>query len=176
MRVIRVHPVRRLSRLLLGAVVSITLLATGAPVRAVEASELTYEISGGAATVTGCGFCAGSLVIPATLGGAAVTSIGESAFSGNALTSVTIPNSVTSIGEFAFSWNPLTSVSIGNSVTNIGLGAFLDNKLTTVAIPNSVTSIGEYAFRDNALTSVSIPNSVTSIGFLAFSWNQLTSV
>jgi hypothetical protein len=108
--------------------------------------------------------------------GRGVTSIGGSAFSSNALTSVTIPNSVTSIGNLAFYGNDLTSVTIPNSVTTIGNYAFSNNALTSVTIPNSVTSIGGSAFSSNALTSVTIPNSVTSIGNSAFYGNDLTSV
>ena len=105
-----------------------------------------------------------------------VTSIENSAFSWNHLTSVTIPNSVTSIGYSAFRQNSLAEVTIPDSVTSIGDGAFWDNRLTSVTIPNSVTSIGSSAFWYNHLTSVTIGNSVTSIGSWAFSENHLTSV
>ena len=167
-----------LSRLLLGAVVSITLLATGTSARALEASGFTYEIVGGAASVTGCtsGACPTNLVIPDTLNGNAVTSIRSLAFDEVGLTSVTIPNSVTSIGYRAFYHNQLTSVSLGNSVTSIGDWAFHFNLLTSLTIPNSVTSIGEGAFGVNLLTSLTIPNSVTSIRYAAFYNNRLTSL
>ena len=103
-----------------------------------------------------------------------VTEIDSYAFSGNPLTSVTIPDSVTTIGNRAFSGNQLTDVTIGNSVTTIGEWAFGNNRLTSVTIPNSVTYLS--GFSSNQLTSVTIPNSVTSIGDHAFSSNQLTSV
>ena len=178
MREIRVHQMHHLSRLLLGAVVSITLLATGTSARALEASGFTYEIVGGAASVTGCtsGACPTNLVIPDTLNGNAVTSIRSLAFDEVGLTSVTIPNSVTSIGYRAFYHNQLTSVSLGNSVTSIGDWAFHLNLLTSLTIPNSVTSIGEGAFCVNLLTSLTIPNSVTSIRYAAFAGNRLTSL
>jgi len=100
--------------------------------------------------------CEIDVVVPSTIGGESVTSIGYNAFYNNSLTSVTIPNSVTSIGNAAFYNNSLTSVTIPNSVTSIGNATFSYNSLTSVTIPNSVTSIGSYAFWDNSLTSVSL--------------------
>jgi hypothetical protein len=104
------------------------------------------------------GDISGDLVIPSTLNGRPVTSIGEWAFEGcERLTSVTIPSSVTSIGVVAFS------------------GC---KGLTSVTIPDSVTSIGNYAFEEcSSLTSVTIPSSVTSIGVGAFEGcERLTSI
>jgi hypothetical protein len=117
-----------------------------------------------------------AVVIPEKIGPWPVTSIRDSAFYSEKLTSVTIPGSVTSIGKEAFRGNQLTSVTIPGSVTSIGERAFAYNQLTSVTIPGSVTSIGGGAFSQNQLTSVTIPGSVTSIGDAAFSYNQLTSV
>jgi hypothetical protein len=139
-------------------------------------SVWNFSVSGDEVTITGCANCPADLVIPATINGSSVTSIGGNAFQNNQLTSVTIPDSVTSIGDVAFQNNQLTSVTIPDSVTSIGVFAFADNQLTSVTIPDSVTSIGEAAFQNNQLTSVTIPDSVTSIGGFAFARNQLTSV
>ena len=114
--------------------------------------------------------------IPATIGGVAVTTIGDFAFSNNDLISVTIPDSVTMIGGCAFANNHLTNVMIGESVTEIEEGVFQNNDLTNVTIPDSVTMIGRSAFADNHLTRVKIGDSVTIIGSYAFADNHLTSV
>ena len=65
-------------------------------------------------------------VIPSTIDGKKVTSIGNRAFYGcTGLTSVNIPNSVTSIGDWAFYYcKGLTSITIPNSVTYIHYDAF----------------------------------------------------
>jgi hypothetical protein len=146
--------------------------------RADSDAGFEYSVTGTSATVTGCTVtCPTTLVIPATLGGYSVTSIGAYAFDYNALTSVTIPNSVTSIADSVFRENVLTSVTIPNSVTSIGVSAFRTNALTTVTIPNSVTVIGEAAFYDNWLTSVTFLGNAPTDAQNVFGYNYgLTSV
>jgi len=77
-----------------------------------------------------------------------MTSIGDNAFRGCSITSVTIPNSVQTIKVSAFeNCVNLTSIDIPNSVISIGNRAFYNcNKLEAVTIPNLVQSIGESAF------------------------------
>ena len=130
-------------------------------------------------TITDCDEAAsGELVIPDTIEGNPVTSIGESAFSQcKSLTSITIPDGVTSIGLQAFfHCDGLTSITIPNSVTSIGVQAFvICTNLTSITIPDGVTSIGASAFSQcTSLTSITIPESVTSIGAEAF--NRCTSL
>ena len=135
-------------------------------------------------------------VIPETIAGVAVTSIGNGAFYGcssltsvtvpdgvtnigndafwncNNLMSVTIPDSVTSIGNTAFMYcRSLTSIIIPNSVSSLGSGTFIGcSSLTSVIISTNLTSINDRTFDDcSSLTSVTIPDGVTSIGRSAFS-------
>ncbi len=126
-------------------------------------------------TVTSIGnstfkFC--SFLISITMGNS-VTSIGSQAFYRcTSLTSITIPNSVTSIASYAFyRCTSLTSITIPNSVTSIGKGAFSNCiSLISITISNSVTTIENSTFFDcSSLTSITIPNSVTSIGNSVFS-------
>ncbi|MCQ2458285.1 MAG: leucine-rich repeat domain-containing protein, partial [Clostridia bacterium] len=72
--------------------------------------------------------------------------IGDHAFSGCELTTITIPDGVTSIGNEAFYWcSSLTSITIPDSVTSIGDGAFSScMSLKSVTIPDGVVDIGFY--------------------------------
>ncbi len=120
--------------------------------------------------------CPRAVDIPSTIGGVAVTAIGNNAFQSNQLTSVTIPSSVTTIGNYAFRYNQLTSVDIPASVTTIGNYAFQSNQLTSVTVPSSVTTIGNYAFYINQLTSITIDGDPTNIGAGVLSGNPIESI
>jgi len=114
----------------------------------------------------------GSVIIPSSLGGSSVTSIGPDAFYNcTNLTSVTIPSCVKRIGLEAFSGcSGLTNVTTFASITNIAPYAFENcSGLVSVTIPSGVISIGRGAFCGcRGLTSITIGNGVTSIGQGAF--------
>jgi len=129
------------------------------------------------------------VIIPPTIRGLPVRSIGSLAFAAaiggqreffsvrsHRLTSVVIPDSVTRIGDWAFAGNNLGDFTIPDSVTSMGAYAFWASGLTSVAIPNNLANIERGTFMGNMLTSIIIPNSVTGIGWAAFFANGLTSV
>ena len=137
--------------------------------------DLEYSaLDDGRVKITGYNGSSEKVVVPDTIDGKSVTSIGGWAFYDcTSLKSITIPNSVTSIGDDAFSGcTSLTSITIPNSVTSIGNNAFSGcSSLTSITIPDSVTEIGYSAFSGcSSLTSITIPNSVTTIGSSAFGW------
>ena len=118
--------------------------------------------------------------IPNKIDGLSVTGIGDSAFRGSSVSSITIPASVTSIGDHAFSLcRSLNSINIPNNVTYIGSGAFEEcTSLTSIRLPSRITSINDYTFQScESLSSITIPDGVTSIGWCAFSFcKKLTSI
>jgi len=132
----------------------------------------TCTTNNAAITITGATGSPINMVIPTSINGYPVTSIGGDAFyDRTSVASVTIPNSITNIGGSAFSdCSSLTNITIGNSVTGIGDFAFYDCfNLTGIIIPGSVASIGNEVFEDCAsLTDIAIPASVTGIGEAAF--------
>lgn len=106
-----------------------------------------------------------------------LTSIGISAFYGNKLTKVEIPDTVTELGEGAFSANDITDLKLSAGVTKIPQGAFSMNiRLSQITIPDTVTEIGDNAFAGARLTSLIIPESVVKIGTKAFHLHHLTTL
>jgi hypothetical protein len=127
----------------------VCMTVCGAALFAQTASDFETEPEGNGVVITKYTGQGGDVVIPATIGGKSVTSIGEFAFSDCvSLVSVTIPDSITSIGEFAFSdCAGLASVTIPASVTSIGDLAFSGcSGLTSITIPAGVTTIGGSVF------------------------------
>ncbi|KAL0249494.1 hypothetical protein GEMRC1_004725 [Eukaryota sp. GEM-RC1] len=116
------------------------------------------------------------VVIPSSVNGIQITTIGAGVFESKQLTSVHIPNSVTSINSNAFRNNLINEVVIPDSVTNIGESAFKNSGLITLTLSESLTFIRSSVFEGNQITSVVIPNGVTSIGSYAFRNNHLSSV
>jgi hypothetical protein len=115
----------------------------------IQSGDFEYANDGTSITITKYTGSGGVVIIPATIHGEPVTSLGNAAFQFSLnLTSVSIPTNVISIGDWAF---------------------YGCTSLAGVTIPNSVTSIGNRAFqRCVSLSHVNIPASVTSIGNLAF--------
>lgn len=106
-------------------------------------------------------------VIPET-----VTTIGPSAFYGNALLkTINIPEGVKTIDVSAFSGcTALFSVTLPSTLTSIGGSAFSGcKKLSGILLPEGLKTIGQSAFNNcTSLRKISIPSTVTTIDFNAF--------
>ena len=108
--------------------------------------NLKYEIKGDAATITGCDKKAsGALIIPATIEGKSVTSIGDKAFAEcTSLTSITIPDGVTSIGEWAFiNCTRLTAVTFLGDAPKVASGNAFNASSVTIYRKPEAKGLGE---------------------------------
>ena len=110
----------------------------------------TYTVSGGKATITEVSpDIYGNVVVPSSLGGYSVKTIGPGAFAEcDEMISVTIPGTVTSIGKGAFygCWG-LEFAYLSEGVVTLGDYAFEDcEMLVGVELPASLKTIGEGAF------------------------------
>ena len=167
----------------IGVMMMAILLCLSSQAQADQQGDFTYIVTNGQAQITGYSGTGGDVVIPNTLGGALVTSIGEEAFSySQSLTGISIPEGVTSIGEEAFyGCDGLTSISIPDSVTSIGKMAFMDCPGLTnisVAAGNSYYMIKDGLLYNKAgtrlikcpegLTNFRMHDEMTSIGDWAF--------
>ncbi len=156
------------------------------PVTANAETEGIYEytIENGEATFTGFAeSVSGEVVVPSTLGGYPVTTIGENAFFASKIIDVTIPASVTTIKNKFDYCHSLASINVDEDNPNYSSeNGVLFNKdktelirypekksETTYIIPSSVTSIGNSAFRGcSNLTDITLPEGLISIGEWAF--------
>jgi hypothetical protein len=146
-------------------------------------AQFTFTTNNYSITITGYSGSDSTVVIPDTINGYPVTSIGADSFISAGLTSIMISSNVTSIGISAFVGSGLTSVTIGRNVNSIGTAAFADcQSLTMIMVDtnnpvysstNGVlfnknqTTLIQYPI-GNSATSYTIPNSVNSIGYEAF--------
>jgi hypothetical protein len=134
----------------------------------------------------------GDVVIPLSIAGKPVTSIGFAAFADTGITGVTIPGSVSLIRDYAFAHcTELSSIDVdpGNTAYCSRDGVLYNKNKTTLitypagksgafTVPDSVSNIMLWAFYGCVgLTGVTIPISVTTIGEFAFAQcTGLTSV
>jgi len=113
------------------------------------ASAFSFITNNDDITITGYLGTNPDVVMPDTINGYPVTTIGNRAFyNKSVLRSVLLPNSVTVIENYAFqNCNQLLSVNLPDNLTRIGTNAFIDCLgITWVTIPNTVTNIGSAPF------------------------------
>lgn len=156
--------------------------------------DFTYEFEDGNVAITGYTGKDQEIVIPDVIDNRPVTAIGEKAFEGYDLTSITIPKTVTTIGTNAFNnCNLLEEINLQGDLQQCGSyfqsthDAFARTKwyenqdegvlylgstaigykgtLTTeIIIKDGTKSIVDYAFECYSTTSAHIPESVTYVG------------
>lgn len=114
----------------------------------VTEEDFTYIVlEDGTAEITGyTGENKESLMVPGTIGGYKVTSIGDYAFSGcQFLGNLSLPDGLVNVGEHAFERQGFTgNLHIPDTVTSIGAYAFYGCRFTgDLIVPESVKTIGE---------------------------------
>ncbi len=111
---------------------------------------LTYTSNSGTVTITGYTGDAGAFLIPGTIGGLPVTSIGNIAFYNcTGLTMLTIPGSVSRIGDYAFlNCSGLVCVFFEGNAPSVGSFPFFGaDKAAVIYPPGSIGWSGTFAGR-----------------------------
>lgn len=173
---------KRLISCMMAMIVVLTMVLSvpGLKMEAAD-TEITFAVTGGnitfdtsTGTITDCDESVTEAVIPDTIEGVTVKTVGIRAF-GNCdnLRSVELPASVTVIESFGFSdCYSLISVKMPENLEKKESWAFRDcGNLSSIEIPDKTRKIGEEAFQNCAgLDSIEIPASVISIGNSAFGY------
>ena len=122
-----------------------------APLQAQVSGPFTYQvISGNSVKIRGySNAVGGAVIIPATIAGLPVTSIGDQVFANR---------------------TGLTSISLPEGLTSLGYGTFSGcTRLTSLTLPEGLTTIGNYAFEGcTGLTSITLPKGLPTIDSGAF--------
>ncbi len=127
----------------------------------------------------------GSISVPETVTNNgteySVTKIGEYAFQGSAVTSVSMPECITSIGQYACNeCGSLETVVLPTNLDDFSGWCIFRNcrNLKNIAIPENVTEIPNGTFINcSSLAAITIPHGVSEIGSNAFyGCSSLTSI
>ncbi len=150
-----------------------TTTTTTAPPKANPASDFKYGKypDGKAVYILEYLGTAKDVVIPATIDGLPVTTIGSCAFSTDTIASVYIPDTVERIAYQAFYHaSNLTSVRFGSGLQTIDSQAFARcESLQEIHLPSGLTTVGSNAFAAcTSVKEISIPKSVNDWGLCAF--------
>lgn len=104
-----------------------------------------------------------TLSIPST-----VTSIGNYAFNGSGISSLTVPGNCQTVGTYIFyQTQSIKDITFEEGVRSIGMYAFAKtNNLSSVTFPSTLTSIGDHAFNDakGIYGEVVLPDNITYLG------------
>ncbi|MFA5007245.1 MAG: leucine-rich repeat protein [Candidatus Izemoplasmatales bacterium] len=133
---------------------------------------IQYESSGTQISIVGYVGTESTVIIPDTIAGLPVTSIGPSAFSGmDQIVDFAFPAYLRTIEDYAFNeCDNLRQIDLPDRLLSIGYAAFhACNRLTEVALPSGLLSLESWAFGEcTDLRYVQIPESVIVIDEYAF--------
>lgn len=98
-----------------------------------------------------------------------VKAIGNYAFAQTAIKSVLLSRALTELGEGAFLGTNLTTITIPSGVSQIKASTFYNcYELKGVKLGTGVEEIGDYTFASTGLLSLTMPDNLKSIGYAAF--------
>ncbi len=103
--------------------------------------------------------------------GGNIVSIGGSAFRGNEIEGIVLPDSLSEIHRYAFAYTALDRIEIPDSVTFIGQYAFISSAVSEVSFGENseIKVIEQYAFYNTGnLRTFKIPAALTDMGRYAF--------
>ncbi len=158
--------------------------STGIEASAVSINDLKYRLFNEETEVE-ITYCdkevTGDFIIPSSVEGKPVTSIGHDAFAECVgITRIDMPNTIVKIDDFAFHMcTGLTNITLSENIEYIGDSSFsLCNNMLTINLPNSLKYIGDCAFSDcRRMTSITIPENILYVGVLAFAYcESITTV
>ena len=138
--------------------------------------NIEYGLSGTTSlTITSYDGIGKEVVVPAEIDGVPVVAIGDRAFEGRTVTSVTLPDGVVSIGNFAFNnCSSLKTVTMGEGIETIGDNVF-DGCIVIedIVIPEDNTQVKFedgilYAMREFTAKSGNRSQSVTTLAAIDF--------
>lgn len=118
------------------------------PANAATSGDYTYTVANDEVTISRYNGSDTVVTVPSQIDGKTVSAIGEEAFIGTAVVSVTIPEGVRTIGNYAFDQcRQLTSIQFPSSLESIGNLAFnLCLSLTEITLPENLQTLGMYLF------------------------------
>ena len=107
-----------------------------------------------------------------------VTSVGNAAFYGTAITTARVPEGVKEIGSFAFSYcEALEHVFLPSGLESLGDCAFSRCRLLeSIELPDTLKSLGSDVFGETRITKIDIPASVTEIEENAFLYSSIKTI
>ena len=122
-----------------------------------------YDYDGPAHTIISNGAFGGSDITELDIRGTSLLSILSGAFSGNQIATLNIDNGtgVETIGNSAFSNNPLTSVTLGSSVKTVLGGAFSSTPIKYLSLGAGIETLEPGAFSNTDIETLVVDADIT---------------
>ena len=141
-------------------------------------SIFTYSIVPNGAEITGCiDECPTEIVIPQTIDGIPVKSIGTRAFSDMGITSLVLEEGLIDILYYSFEKNKISNLIIPDSVEFIAAEAFANNEIKTLHLGRSLNWLSSRAFMNNLIEGlIIIPDNVERLSAQVFENNFITEI